>query len=142
MGLQLLERERKLFERDKAFRPDLSGFEYIIGRQLKPEFPENIPALLGENDIVPTSMIDVSDGLASDLLHICKLSGTGCRIFYSKIPIDSETCKAAEEFNIDPVIPALNGGEDYELLFTVPLENAEKIRKISDIKADRSYDTA
>jgi thiamine-monophosphate kinase len=134
MGLQVLERERKLFDKDKAFRPDLAGYEYIIERQLKPEFPENIPALLEENDIIPTSMIDVSDGLASDLIHICKLSGTGCKVYYSKIPIDAETCKASEEFRIDPVIPALNGGEDYELLFTVPLENAEKIRKISDIK--------
>jgi len=134
MGLQVLERERKLFDKDKAFRPDLAGYEYIIERQLKPEFPENIPALLEENDITPTSMIDVSDGLASDLIHICKLSGTGCKVYYSKIPIDAETCKASEEFRIDPVIPALNGGEDYELLFTVPLENAEKIRKISDIK--------
>ena len=118
----------------EGVQTDLAGYEYIIERQLKPEFPENIPALLGENDIIPTSMIDVSDGLASDLLHICKLSGTGCRVYYSKIPIDTETCKAAEEFRLDPVIPALNGGEDHELLFTVPLENAEKIRKISDIK--------
>jgi thiamine-monophosphate kinase len=88
---------------------------------------------LSENNIVPSSMIDVSDGLASDLLHTCKLSGTGCRIYYNKIPIDAETCKAAEEFKLDPVIPALNGGEDYELLFTVALENAEKIRSIPDL---------
>jgi thiamine-monophosphate kinase len=78
-------------------------------------------------------MIDVSDGLASDLLHVCKLSDTGCRIYSSKIPVDAETCKAAAEFNIDPLIPALNGGEDYELLFTVALENAEKIRSIPDV---------
>lgn len=134
MGLQVLERERKLFDKDKAFKPDLAGYEYIIERQLKPEFPDDISVALRENDIIPSSMIDVSDGLASDLIHICKLSGTGCRIYYSKIPIDPETCKAAEDFKIDPVIPALNGGEDYELLFTVPLEYAEKIRKISDIR--------
>jgi len=134
MGLQVLERERKLFDKDKAFKPDLAGYEYIIERQLKPEFPEKIISELEENDITPTSMIDVSDGLASDLLHICKLSGTGCRVYYGKIPIDAETFRVAEEFKIDPVIPALNGGEDYELLFTVPLEIAEKIREIPDVR--------
>jgi thiamine-monophosphate kinase len=134
MGLQVLERERKLFDKDKAFKPDLAGYEYIIERQLKPEFPEKILSILREVGITPTSMIDVSDGLASDLLHICKLSATGCRVYYGKIPIDGETCKVAEEFKIDPVIPALNGGEDYELLFTVALEYAEKVRKIPDIR--------
>jgi thiamine-monophosphate kinase len=133
MGLQVLERERKLFDKDKAFKPDLAGYEYIIERQLKPEFPDDVLILLKENDIVPSSMIDVSDGLASDILHLCKLSGTGCRIYYDKIPVDAETCKAAEEFKIDPVIPALNGGEDHELLFTVALEHAEKIRGIPDV---------
>lgn len=133
MGLQVLERERKLFDKDKAFKPDLAGYEYIIERQLKPEFPEDVLTRLRENDIIPSSMIDVSDGLASDLIHTCKLSGTGCRIYYSKIPVDAETCKAAEEFKVDTVIPALNGGEDYELLFTVALENAEKIRSIPDV---------
>jgi thiamine-monophosphate kinase len=133
MGLQVLERERKLFDKDSSFKPGLSGYEYLIERQLKPEFPDEILLRLHENNIVPSSMIDVSDGLASDLLHICKLSGTGCRIYYNKIPIDAETCKAAEEFKFDPVIPALNGGEDYELLFTAALENAEKIRNIPDI---------
>jgi thiamine-monophosphate kinase len=134
MGLQVLERERKLFDKDSSFKPDLSGYEYIIERQLKPEFPVNIVARLRENNIIPSSMIDVSDGLASDLLHLCKRSETGCRIYYGKIPVDPETCKAAEEFKIDPVVPALNGGEDYELLFTVPLENAEIIKSIPDIK--------
>ncbi|HBC79723.1 MAG TPA: thiamine-phosphate kinase [Bacteroidales bacterium] len=133
MGLQVLERERKLFDKDKAFKPDLSGYEYIIERQLKPELPEDLFARLKDANILPSSMIDVSDGLASDLLHVCRLSGTGCRIYSSKIPIDSETCKASEEFNLDPLIPALNGGEDYEFLFTVPLENAEKIRSIPDV---------
>jgi thiamine-monophosphate kinase len=134
MGLQILERERKLFERNKGFKPDLTGYEYIIERQLKPEFPSGIPVNLSENGILPTSMIDISEGLASDLIHLCRLSGTGCRIYYNKIPIDAETCRAAEEFRLDPVIPALNGGEDYELLFTVPLEKAENIRNIPDIK--------
>jgi thiamine-monophosphate kinase len=133
MGLQVLERERKLFDKNSTFKPDLAGYEYIIERQLKPEFPYEMLIRLSENNIVPSSMIDVSDGLASDLLHTCKLSGTGCRIYYNKIPIDAETCKAAEEFKLDPVIPALNGGEDYELLFTVALENAEKIRSIPDL---------
>ena len=86
-------------------------------------------------------MIDVTDGLASDLLHICKLSGTGCRIYYSKIPIDYETSKLAEEFNIDPMTPALNGGEDYEILFTVPLELFEKIKLIKSVTGHWSYDS-
>lgn len=133
MGLQILERERKIFDKDRTFKPDLAGYEYIIERQLKPEFPFDVLNNFKENSIIPSSMIDVSDGLASDLLHICKLSGTGCSIYYNKIPIDAETCKAAEEFKIDPVIPALNGGEDYELLFTVTLENADKIRSIPDV---------
>jgi thiamine-monophosphate kinase len=134
MGLQLLERERKLFEKEKVAQPDLEGFEYAVGRQLKPEFPVSVLEELENNQILPTSMIDVSDGLASDLIHVCKLSDTGCRIFANKIPIDYETSRLAEEFNIDPVIPALNGGEDYELLFTVPLEMFEKIKLIETVK--------
>jgi len=134
MGLQLLERERKLFEKEKVAQPDLTGFEYAIGRQLKPEFPVSVLKELEKNEILPSSMIDVSDGLASDLIHVCKLSDTGCRIFAGKIPIDYETSKLAEEFNIDPVIPALNGGEDYELLFTVPLEIIEKMKLIENVK--------
>jgi thiamine-monophosphate kinase len=133
MGLQLLERERKLFVRDKVSQPDLSGYEYIIGRQLKPEIPVSVLKELREAGIMPASMIDVTDGLASDLLHICRLSGTGCKIFYSKVPIDYETSRLAEEFNIDPITPALNGGEDYELLFTVPLDLFEKIKLITSV---------
>jgi thiamine-monophosphate kinase len=134
MGLQLLERERKLFVKDKVTQPDLSGNEYIIGRQLKPEIPVRaINELRGEG-IRPTSMIDVTDGLASDLIHICKLSGTGCRIYYSKVPIDYETSRICEEFNVDPMTPALNGGEDYEMLFTVPLDLFEKVKLISSVK--------
>lgn len=134
MGLQLLERERKLFIKEKVTQPDLSGFEYVVGRQLKPEIPVSVLTELKNKGIVPTSMIDVTDGLASDLLHICRLSGTCCRIFYSKVPIDYETSRLSEEFNIDPMTPALSGGEDYELLFTVPLELAEKVQKIESVK--------
>jgi thiamine-monophosphate kinase len=134
MGLQLLERERMLFEKENITQPDLAGFEYVIGRQLKPEFPGSVLKELQKAGIRPTSMIDVTDGLASDLLHICKLSDTGCRIFYSKIPIDYETSRLAEEFNIDPMTPALNGGEDYELLFTIPLEMFENIKLIQSVK--------
>ncbi len=134
LGLQLLERERKLFVKEKIEQPDLTGFEYVIGRQLKPEIPVSVLTDLSSNGIIPTSMIDVTDGLASDLIHICRLSGTGCRIFYSKVPIDYETTRLAEEFNIDPMVPALNGGEDYEFLFTVPLELLDKIRQIESVK--------
>lgn len=134
MGLQLLERERKLFVKEKVTQPDLSGFEYVIGRQLKPEIQVSILTELRREEIRPTSMIDVTDGLASDLLHICRLSDTNCRIFYSKVPIDYETTRLAEEFNIDPMIPALNGGEDYEFLFTIPLELVEKIKMIQSVK--------
>jgi thiamine-monophosphate kinase len=134
MGLQLLERERKLFIKDKVAQPDLSGYEYIIGRQLKPEIPVRVLKDLREAGIKPASMIDVTDGLASDLLHICRLSGTGCRIFYSKVPIDYETLRLAGEFNIDPITPALNGGEDYEFLFTVPLDLSERVKLIRSVK--------
>jgi thiamine-monophosphate kinase len=134
MGLQLLERERKLFEKEKVTQPDLEGFEYVIGRQLKPEFPVITLTELQNTGILPTSMIDVTEGLASDLLQICKSSDTGCRIFYSKIPIDYETSRVADEFNIDPMTPALNGGEDYELLFTIPLVEFDQIKMIQSVK--------
>jgi thiamine-monophosphate kinase len=134
MGLQLLEREKKLFVKENVQQPDLAGYEYTVGRQLKPEIPVKVLTELQNAGIIPTSMIDVSDGLASDLLHICKASGTGTRIYYKKIPVDYETAKLAEEFNIDPLIPALNGGEDYELLFTVSLEHFESIKKILSVK--------
>ncbi len=134
LGLQLLSREGKLSRADKDFKPDFSGYEYTIERQLKPEFPSGTVVELSEKGVLPTAMIDVSDGLASDLLHVCKSSGTGCRIHSEKIPIDQETYRLAQEFNIDPVTAALNGGEDYELLFTVSLENYEKVRQISSVK--------
>lgn len=134
MGLQVLERERKLFDKDINFKPDLSSYQYIIERQLKPEFPAAVIEQLKRDLICPTAMIDVSEGLASDLMHICKLSDTGCRIFYNKIPVDMETSRTAEEFNLDPVTPALNGGEDYELLFTASLTDLEKIEKIPGVR--------
>ncbi len=134
MGLQLLERERRLYEKDKNIQPDLSGYDYVAGRQLKPEFPSAVLQELATAGIRPTAMIDVTEGLASDLIQICRSSGTGCRIFYSRIPVDYETGKAAEEFNIDPITPALNGGEDYELLFSVALEDAERIRQLKSVK--------
>ncbi|HLN21267.1 MAG TPA: thiamine-phosphate kinase [Bacteroidales bacterium] len=135
MGLQLLERERKIYEKDKTIQPDLTGNEYIVARQLKPEFPVKTLSDLSENGITPSSMIDASDGLASDLLHLCKSSGTGCRIYSEKIPVDYETARIAEEFNMDPMTPALNGGEDYELIFTVPLSMLDKITRIENVKA-------
>jgi thiamine-monophosphate kinase len=134
MGLQILERERRLFDKNNKFRPDLSGYEYIIESQLKPEFPAGICNLIRERRVLPSAMIDVSDGLVSDLLHICDKSGTGCRIFYERIPVDTETVKAAQEFGMDPMIPALNGGEDYELLFTVPVEEHQKIKDIAGVR--------
>jgi thiamine-monophosphate kinase len=142
LGLQLLERERKLFKTNKDFQPDFSGYEYVIGRQLKPEFPAEILPELEKINLLPTSMIDVSDGLSSDLLHICRASGTGCRIHSDKIPIDQESFKLAEEFRIDPFTAALNGGEDYELLFTIPLEHFEKIKLIPSVKVIGHMTTA
>lgn len=133
MGLQLLERERRLFMKDPGFKPSLSGYEYIIERQLKPELPVSILNELNDKGIIPTSMIDLSEGLASDLLQLCKYSGTGCRIFHDKIPIDSETLKFAEEIMLEPLIAALNGGEDYEFLFTVPIEKYETIARVKGI---------
>jgi thiamine-monophosphate kinase len=134
MGLQLLERERLIFEKNKGIQPDLTGNDYAIGRQLKPEFPVAVLSDLKEAGIHPGSMIDLTEGLASDLMQICKASGTGCRIFNKQIPIDYETSRLAEEFNIDPLIPAMNGGDDFELLFTVPLEMYEKVKEINSVK--------
>lgn len=135
LGLQLLEREKRIFEQDSRIQPDLSGHDYVIGRQLKPEFPSDILEKLKNAGILPTSMIDVSDGLASDLLQVCKASNTGCRIFSKQVPIDYETSRLAEEFNIDPLIPAMNGGDDFELLFTVPPDLYDKVMQIGQIKA-------
>lgn len=131
MGLQLLERENRVAAGAGAdFQPDFSGKEYILERQLKPEARKDVIDLLAENGIVPTSMMDVSDGLSSELLHICKKSDVGCRVYEDRIPIDYQTAVMAEELNMNLVMTAMNGGEDYELLFTVPLADKEKIEKL------------
>lgn len=133
MGLQLLERENVVAAGQKDFQPDFSGKEYILERQLKPEARRDIVEALRKEGIRPTSMIDVSDGLSSELLHICKASGTGCRVYEDKIPIDYQTAIMAEEFNMNLVTAAMNGGEDYELLFTVPITDHEKIEKMKGV---------
>ena len=136
MGLQLLERENSIAaeQKDKDFQPDFAGKEYILERQLKPEARRDIVELLRKEGIKPTSMIDVSDGLSSELLHICKASNVGCRVYEDKLPIDYQTALMAEEFNMNLVTAAMNGGEDYELLFTVPLTDHEKIEKLQGVK--------
>lgn len=134
MGLQLLEREKTVFDGNKDFQPDFSGKEYLLERQLKPEARKDITALLAENGIVPTSMIDISDGLSSDLLHICSQSNAGCQLFEDRIPIDYQTAVMAETFNMNVTTVALNGGEDYELLFTVPLHLHEKMNGLEGIR--------
>jgi thiamine-monophosphate kinase len=132
-GLQVLEREKTLFEKDPEFRPDLAGHNYIIGRQLKPEPRQDIISLLKEKNIKPCSMIDISDGLSSELHHICKSSKKGCMIYEEKIPVDPTTAQLAQEMSLDPMVFALHGGEDYELLFTVPLSDFNKIEGLNDI---------
>ena len=134
MGLQLLEREKNVFDGDKDFQPDFAGKEYLLERQLKPEARKDIVKLLGEHDIVPTSMIDVSDGLSSDLLHICHQSNVGCRLFEERIPIDYQTAVMAETFSMNVTTVALNGGEDYELLFTVPLHLHDKMEELKGVR--------
>jgi thiamine-monophosphate kinase len=127
MGLQLLEREKEVFQANPNIQPDLDGHDYIIERQLKPEARVDIIQYLKELEVVPTSMIDISDGLASEILHICKASKVGCYLYDEKIPIDAKTSMTAIDFNLDPSTCALNGGEDYELLFTVKQEDFEKV---------------
>ncbi len=134
MGLQLLEREKVASAGQKDFVPKFEGKEYLVERQLKPEARKDIIAKLKEEGIQPTSMIDVSDGLSSELLHICKASHTGCRIYEDRIPIDYQTAVMAEELGMNLVTAALNGGEDYELLFTVPLHFHEKMEKMEGVK--------
>jgi len=134
MGLQLLEREKQLFRGEKEFTPDFSGKEYTLERQLKPEARKDVVEQLAAAGIVPTSMIDISDGLSSELLHISKQSNTGCRIYEERIPIDYQTASMAEQFNMNLVTAALNGGEDYELLFTVPLILHDKVSAMKGIK--------
>lgn len=134
MGLQLLEREKVVLKDNTEVQPDFSGKEYLLERQLKPEARRDIIKQLAEANILPTSMIDVSDGLSSELLHICTQSKVGCRIYEEHIPIDYQTAVMAEEFNMNLTTCALNGGEDYELLFTVPISDHEKISEMKDVK--------
>jgi thiamine-monophosphate kinase len=128
MGLQVLEREKSVFEANPSIQPDLDGFDYIIERQLKPEARIDILQYLKELDVLPTAMIDISDGLASEVLHLCKESEVGARVYNDKLPIDTVTSTAAISFNLDPVTCVLNGGEDYELLFTIAPADYEKIK--------------
>ena len=134
MGLQLLERERIASAGNKDFEPAFAGKEYIIERQLKPEARRDVVKALADAGIKPTAMMDVSDGLSSELLHICKQSHCGCRIYEDRIPIDYQTAVMAEEINMNLVTAALNGGEDYELLFTVPLTDHDKVSAIESVK--------
>lgn len=134
MGLQLLEREKVASAGRNDFEPDFAGKEYIIERQLKPEARRDIISALAEAGVRPTAMMDISDGLSSELLHICRQSHTGCRIYEERIPIDYQTAVMAEELNMNLVTAALNGGEDYELLFTVPLGDLQKVEKIEGVK--------
>ncbi|HBN64722.1 MULTISPECIES: thiamine-phosphate kinase [Duncaniella] len=134
MGLQLLEREKIASAGQKDFIPKFEGKEYLVERQLKPEARRDIIEELAKAGIVPTAMMDVSDGLSSELLHICKQSNVGCRVYEDRIPIDYQTAIMAEELGMNLVTAALNGGEDYELLFTVPLHYHEQIEKLPDVK--------
>ena len=134
MGLQLLEREKAVFEGEKEINPDFTGKEYLLERQLKPEARKDIIDALAKEGIRPTAMMDISDGLSSELMHICSQSNTGCRVYEERIPIDYQTAVMAEEFNMNVTTCALNGGEDYELLFTVPLTSHDKVSAIKGVK--------
>ena len=134
MGLQLLEREKAVLKEVREATPDFAGKEYLLERQLKPEARLDIVRALADAGIHPTAMMDISDGLSSELLHICKQSRCGCRIYEEHIPIDYETAVMAEELNMNVTTCALNGGEDYELLFTVPLSDYEKVEALEDVR--------
>ncbi|QNE39897.1 thiamine-phosphate kinase [Hymenobacter sp. NBH84] len=133
LGLQVLEREKQAWQADPEFQPELEKYSYVVQRQLRPEARMDIIYELRELGIMPTSMIDISDGLASETLHLCQASGVGARIFTENLPIANPTLEVAEEFNLDPIMCMLNGGEDYELLFTVPLADHDKIKNHPDI---------
>lgn len=134
MGLQLLEREKVVLRGEPEVKPDFTGKEYLLERQLKPEARGDIIKKLRETGVTPTSMMDVSDGLSSELLHICTQSKVGCRVYEEHIPIDYQTAVMAEEFNMNLTTCALNGGEDYELLFTVPIADHEKVAEMEGVK--------
>lgn len=128
LGLQILEREKKVFEVNPNAQPDLEPYSYLVERQLKPEARKDIPKLLEDLDVRPTAMIDISDGLSSEILHLCKQSEIGCNLFEDKIPLDPQVITTCEEFNLDSTTIALSGGEDYELLFTIDAEDYPKIK--------------
>lgn len=134
MGLQLLEREKTVFKGEKDAQPDFAGKEYLLERQLKPEAKRDIIQKLSELNIKPTAMMDISDGLSSELMHICTQSNAGCRVYEEHIPIDYQTAVMAEEFNMNLTTCAMNGGEDYELLFTVPIADHEKVSAMEGVK--------
>ncbi len=134
MGLQLLEREKAVFYGQEEANPDFTGKEYLLERQLKPEARKDIIEKLRKEGIKPTAMMDISDGLSSELMHICTQSNTGCRVYEDRLPIDYQTAVMAEELNMNVSTCALNGGEDYELLFTVPLTDHDKVSSIKGIK--------
>jgi thiamine-monophosphate kinase len=128
LGLKVLQREKSVFEVNPNNQPDLDMYSYIIERQLKPEARKDIPPLLHDLEVKPTSMIDISDGLSSEIMHLCKQSGVGCNVFEDKIPLDPQVISTCEEFNLDSTMVALSGGEDYELLFTISQEDYPKIK--------------
>ena len=128
LGLQVLEREKEVFKVNPQNQPDLQEYSYIIERQLKPEARKDIPKLLKELEVKPTSMIDVSDGLSSELIHVCTQSKVGCNVYEEKLPLDPQVISTCEEFDLDSTTVALSGGEDYELLFTVPIKDFDKIK--------------
>jgi thiamine-monophosphate kinase len=132
MGLQLLERENEVYKVNPNMQPQMSGYDYILQRQLRPEARVDIVSAFQKIGIKPTSMIDISDGLSSEIHHLCKNSGVGCRLYEEKVPLDFQTKKMAEELNINPLVAALNGGEDYELLFTASIGDYEKIKNDPD----------
>jgi thiamine-monophosphate kinase len=128
LGLQVLEREKEVFKVNPNSQPDLEPYTYLIERQLKPEARKDIPKLLADLGVMPTSMIDISDGLSSEILHLCKQSEVGCNLYEDKIPLDPQVINTCEEFNLDSTTVALSGGEDYELLFTISTEDFPKIK--------------
>ncbi|MGI8891964.1 MAG: thiamine-phosphate kinase [Bacteroidia bacterium] len=133
VGLQLLEREKKIFLENPNIQPDFEGHDYILERQLKPETQKWLIEELEKAKVVPTAMIDISDGLSSEIIHICTQSEKGCQLYEDKIPVDHQTVLMADEFNLSPSVCALNGGEDYELLFTVSQKDFEKVKAIKNI---------
>jgi len=128
MGLQVLEREKQVFQVNPNSQPDLEAYTYLIERQLRPEARKDVRTLLHALEIKPTSMIDISDGLSSEIMHLCKQSGVGCNLYEDKLPLDPQLISVCEEFNIDSTTVAINGGEDYELLFTIAMEDFDKIK--------------